>query len=137
GNSPYGNSSYGNSPYGNSSYGNSYGSSPYGDDSYGGGSYSGSSGGGNRYGSGSKPAAGSSSGSSSAPETGLSAGVGNKGAGESGETKTYYAGMKVLHRKFGVGTVVSVKGNSLYVAFDKIGVKELSASLAPLTILKQ
>ncbi len=49
----------------------------------------------------------------------------------------YSVGMRVKHPKFGVGMVVAVKngGNTINVAFDGQGVKELSASLAPLEIL--
>lgn len=49
----------------------------------------------------------------------------------------YAVGMRVRHPKFGVGMIVSVKngGTVLNVAFEGQGVKELSASLAPLTII--
>ena len=49
----------------------------------------------------------------------------------------YSVGMRVRHPKFGVGMVVALKndGNVINVAFDGQGIKELSASLAPLTIL--
>ena len=45
--------------------------------------------------------------------------------------------MRVKHPKFGVGMIVALKngGSILNVAFDGQGVKELSASLAPLTII--
>ena len=57
---------------------------------------------------------------------------GNKTGG-----KSYSVGCKVRHPKFGVGTVIAVKngGNTLNVAFENQGIKELSASIAPLTIL--
>ena len=50
----------------------------------------------------------------------------------------YSVGMKVKHPKFGVGMVIAVKnnGNTVNVAFDGQGIKELSASLAPLEIIK-
>lgn len=50
----------------------------------------------------------------------------------------YEVGMKVRHPKFGIGTVISLKNNggTVNVAFDGQGIKELSASLAPLEILK-
>jgi len=50
----------------------------------------------------------------------------------------YFVGCRVSHPKFGVGMVVSVKngGAVINVAFEGQGIKELSASLAPLTILK-
>lgn len=51
----------------------------------------------------------------------------------------YRVGVKVSHPKFGVGTIVAIKGTSenatLSVAFDGWGIKQLSASLAPLTVL--
>ncbi len=49
----------------------------------------------------------------------------------------YKVGTKVRHAKFGNGTVVAVKngGAVINVAFDGQGIKELSASLAPLTII--
>ena len=47
-------------------------------------------------------------------------------------------GTKVRHAKFGNGTVVAVRngGTVINVAFEGQGIKELSASLAPLTILE-
>lgn len=67
----------------------------------------------------------------------------NKGGATAAKGKTeakdgkYAVGMRVRHPKFGVGMIVSVKngGSVLNVAFEGQGVKELSASLAPLTIL--
>jgi len=49
----------------------------------------------------------------------------------------YTVGMRVRHPKFGVGMIVALKngGSIINVAFDGQGVKELSASLAPLTII--
>ena len=49
----------------------------------------------------------------------------------------YTVGMRVRHAKFGVGMVIAVKngGATINVAFEWQGIKELSASLAPLTIL--
>lgn len=51
--------------------------------------------------------------------------------------KSYAVGTKVRHPKFGIGTVIAVKngGSVINVAFDGQGIKELSASLAPLEIL--
>lgn len=51
--------------------------------------------------------------------------------------KSYAVGTKVRHPKFGLGTVIAVKngGTVINVAFDGQGIKELSASLAPLEIL--
>ena len=54
------------------------------------------------------------------------------------ETAKYTVGTKVRHPKFGNGMVIAIKnnGNTLNVAFDGQGIKELSASLAPLEIIK-
>jgi DNA helicase-2/ATP-dependent DNA helicase PcrA len=58
---------------------------------------------------------------------------------KSGSGKSYSVGMKVKHAKFGMGTVIAVKngGTVINVAFDGQGIKELSASLAPLEIIKE
>ena len=55
-----------------------------------------------------------------------------------GGSGKYSVGMKVKHPKFGFGMVISLKnnGNTINVAFDGQGIKELSASLAPLEIIK-
>ena len=49
-------------------------------------------------------------------------------------------GVKVKHPKFGLGTIVGARGAGsnmiLDVAFENgVGIKQLSASLAPLTVL--
>lgn len=51
--------------------------------------------------------------------------------------KSYAVGQRVMHKKFGVGMIIAIKngGTVLNVAFDGQGIKELSASLAPLEIL--
>ena len=51
--------------------------------------------------------------------------------------KAYAVGCKVSHPKFGIGTVISLKndGAVVIVAFENQGIKELSASIAPLKIL--
>lgn len=56
---------------------------------------------------------------------------------QSGGNKSYAVGQRVMHKKFGVGMIVAIKngGTVLNVAFDGQGIKELSASLAPLEIL--
>ena len=53
------------------------------------------------------------------------------------EGKVYPVGCKVRHPKFGVGTVVAVKngGTVVDIAFDGQGIRELSASIAPLVKL--
>ena len=52
----------------------------------------------------------------------------------------YTLGTKVSHPKFGYGTIVNTRGvgaNMIVdVAFENLGIKQLSAGLAPLTILK-
>lgn len=56
---------------------------------------------------------------------------------KSGNAGKYAVGMRVRHAKFGAGMIIAVKngGNTINVAFEGQGIKELSASLAPLTIL--
>ncbi len=51
--------------------------------------------------------------------------------------KQYSVGCKVRHPKFGVGTVIALKngGAVVDIAFEGQGIKELSASIAPLEIL--
>lgn len=51
--------------------------------------------------------------------------------------KDYYVGQRVRHAKFGIGMIIAIKngGTVLNVAFDGQGIKELSASLAPLEII--
>ena len=63
---------------------------------------------------------------------------GQKKAETSNASGKYSVGMKVKHPKFGFGMVIAVKnnGNTVNVAFDGQGIKELSASLAPLEIVK-
>ncbi len=62
---------------------------------------------------------------------------GKKTLPPSAKSGKYTVGMRVLHPKFGAGMIVAIKngGTTLNVAFENQGVKELSASLAPLTIL--
>jgi len=47
--------------------------------------------------------------------------------------------VRVRHPKFGDGTVVNVRGTGnntiLDIGFEGLGIKQLSASLAPLTII--
>lgn len=52
-------------------------------------------------------------------------------------SKNYYVGCKVRHPKFGTGTVIALKndGSVVNVAFENQGIKELSASIAPLEII--
>ena len=48
-------------------------------------------------------------------------------------------GVKVSHPKFGMGTIVGVRGTGanmiLNIAFENLGIKQLSAGLAPLTVI--
>jgi DNA helicase-2/ATP-dependent DNA helicase PcrA len=55
-----------------------------------------------------------------------------------GGAKNYSVGTKVKHPKFGLGTVIALKngGNTINVAFEGQGIKELSALIAPLEIIK-
>lgn len=54
------------------------------------------------------------------------------------ESGKYAVGTRVRHTKFGVGMVVAVRngGATINVAFEKQGIKELSAAIAPLEIIK-
>jgi DNA helicase-2/ATP-dependent DNA helicase PcrA len=49
-------------------------------------------------------------------------------------------GVSVRHPKFGNGTIVGARGTGanmiLDIAFEGFGIKQLSASLAPLTIIQ-
>lgn len=117
-----GGSSYGGSSYGGSSYGGSYGSS-YGSSSYGGarsGAKTHSQGSGFVYGGVGK----------AAKPTGGSGGK---------DLSSYRAGVRVKHPKFGEGVIVNAHGAGenriLDIAFEGIGIKQLSASLAPLTLV--
>ena len=124
-------SSRGNSSYGGSSYGGSYGAGGYGNSSYGGSSYGSSSYGGTTYG-GNYGAAKKPTGfggmakpkSPTAPTKDLSA---------------FRVNVQVSHPKFGKGTIVNVRGAGsnmiLDVAFAGLGIKQLSAALAPLTVI--
>ena len=134
--------SYGKS-YG-SSYGNSYGNS-YGrrDSAYANGPVTRSVWNGNTYGGGSssstynKPA--------TQPRTGgfVYGGVTSRpqkpAAGTGKDLSAFTIGVKVKHPKFGIGTIVGQRGTGsnmiLDIAFEGLGIKQLSASLAPLTVI--
>ena len=138
----YGNAAYGggryamNDNYGGNTYGNSAPTrSTWGGNSYGSGSYGSS--GGTTYGarpSSAKPA--------SKPSGGVTFGGVNKLINPTQGNKDLSAfkiGVKVEHAKFGVGTIVGSRGTGsnmiIDVAFENgLGIKQLSASLAPLTI---
>ena len=55
------------------------------------------------------------------------------------DLSVFKIGVRVVHPKFGVGTIVNVRGMGantiLDIAFEKLGIKQLSANLAPLTIV--
>ena len=63
---------------------------------------------------------------------------GVKDAKKAQEGGKFTVGMRVKHPKFGMGMIIAVKnnGNTINVAFDGQGIKELSASLAPLEIIR-
>ncbi len=105
-----------NSPVVRSKWGgNSYGGSSYGNTSYG---LSGGKGGGFTYGGASKV---------------------NKPTLTAKDVSVYGIGKKVRHPKFGDGVIVGMRGAGsnmiLDIAFEGLGIKQLSATLAPLTIL--
>ncbi len=55
------------------------------------------------------------------------------------DISVFRTGVKVRHAKFGVGVIIAVRGagsNTIVdVAFEGLGIKQLSATLAPLTVL--
>ena len=53
-------------------------------------------------------------------------------------TGQYSAGVKVTHKKFGLGTVIAVKdgGKVIDVAFSGVGIKSLAVAYAPIEIVK-
>lgn len=112
-----------------SSYGSSRKSS-YGGSSYGKSSY-GSSAGGSYGGYRKSEGAGAAKPFSAASTFG---GVGRSSRKSGGK---YTVGCKVRHPKFGVGVVIALKndGAVVDVAFENQGIKELSASIAPLEII--
>ncbi len=127
--------------YGNNGYRGGYGSdndrqnstitrTKWTGNSYGGGGSYGSS-----YGSKPQPAREQSSGF-------VFGGVGKpapKPLGGGKDLTAYRIGVKVKHPKFGVGTIVNVRGAGantiLDIAFEGLGIKQLSANLAPLTVV--
>ena len=50
----------------------------------------------------------------------------------------YRSGVKVNHKKFGIGTVIAVKdgGRVIDVAFSGVGIKSLAVEYAPIEIVK-
>lgn len=51
------------------------------------------------------------------------------------DTTVLKAGTKVMHKVFGRGMVISIKGEILTIAFDNKGIKKLQADLAPLEVI--
>lgn len=51
---------------------------------------------------------------------------------DNGSIKRYKEGDKVIHNQFGEGMVVQVDGDIIKVAFEGIGIKTISASIAPI-----
>ena len=119
--------------------GNSYGGTSYGANSYGSTSY-----GGTTYGARptTRPSGNNNSNSNTSTSHNAYGGVmkPQKPAATNGKDLSQFTvGKKVKHPKFGVGTIVGARGagNNMIidVAFDGLGIKQLSASLAPLTLL--
>ncbi len=56
------------------------------------------------------------------------------------QNSTYKTGMRVLHIKFGEGTIIAVKesssGQVVDVAFKNVGIKSLASQYAPLKVIK-
>ena len=135
---------YGNSNYGASRFPSSRSSySSYGSRNNYGSSYSSKSSYGSSPSYGAKPSYGSSSyGSSNSGFTFGGTGLRKpqpKPAAPTKDLSAFRIGVKVRHPKFGNGTIVNMRGAGsnciLDVAFEGIGIKQLSASLAPLTVL--
>ncbi len=96
--------------------------------------------GGNSYGGGSTYS-GSSYGSSSGKSGGFTYGGAkiSKPTLTAKDVSVYAIGKKVRHPKFGDGMIVGMRGAGsnmiLDIAFENLGIKQLSASLAPLTVI--
>ena len=145
----YGNSAYTGGRYGSNddfggrktSYGGGYGGNSYGN-SYGGKTYGGNAtitrkpwNGGTTYGSQtSKPTP------TKQTAARVFGGVGKPApTAPTKDLSVFSLGKKVMHPKFGEGTIVGMRGTGsnmiLDIAFDGLGIKQLSASLAPLTVV--
>lgn len=136
--------------YGGSSYGNNYGGSAYQNSAPKRSAWNGNNYGGSSYGSGSYGLASGTTygartgGASKNPSAygGVTYGSINKltkPAAGNKDLSVFQIGVRVQHAKFGVGTIVGVRGvgsNMIVdVAFENgLGIKQLSASLAPLTV---
>ena len=149
----YGNSAYGGGRYemkGNygSSYGSSYGGKRYNDSDRSSTiisrrPWNGGSGYGNSYGS--SQSYGNTTHSKSGSGGGFTyGGISRstdkpKPTGSGKDLSAFKIGVKVKHPKFGMGTIINARGTGsnmiLDIAFEGLGIKQLSASLAPLTVL--
>ena len=143
--------SYGNSAYGGGRYAMNDGRSGLGGASYGGyksyGDTSRQNSGVTRSTWNKATYGGSSYGSSTSSNTQKSSGFVYGGVGKATPAKTvggkdlsaFQTGVKVRHPKFGAGTIISVRGVGsnmiLDIAFEGLGIKQLSATLAPLTVI--
>jgi DNA helicase-2/ATP-dependent DNA helicase PcrA len=62
-----------------------------------------------------------------------------KPIGATKDISVFRTGVKVKHPKFGIGTIINVRGAGsntiLDIAFEGLGIKQLSANLAPLSVL--
>ena len=140
---------YGSS-YGGNSYGRSYGDSSRSNSGVTRSTWNGNSssyGGSSSYGSSSSYSNNSSYGASahktgganSFTYGGISRAPMKQTAGTGKDLSKFRIGAKVKHPKFGEGTIVNVRGvgsNMIVdIAFEGLGIKQLSASLAPLTII--
>lgn len=71
---------------------------------------------------------------------GVGSGTSKPKANGGKDLSAFKTGVQVEHPKFGLGTIVNVRGAGanmiLDIAFAGLGIKQLSASLAPLTIKK-
>ena len=160
----YGNSAYGvgryasNDDYGGKKssfgggYGSSYGGRSYGDSSrsnsaptrsvWNGNSYGGSSTYGSSYTSSYTASHTSQNTQTTQKKSGfVYGGIGSAKPMATGgkDLSAYRAGVKVRHPKFGEGTIISARGVGsnmiLDIAFEGLGIKQLSASLAPLSLV--
>jgi DNA helicase-2/ATP-dependent DNA helicase PcrA len=79
-------------------------------------------------------------GGSSTPKTAYGSATSKlKSSAPQKDLSVFKIGVEVQHPKFGKGTIVGVRGTAgsmiLDIAFAGLGIKQLSASLAPLTVL--
>ncbi|MEG1710586.1 MAG: UvrD-helicase domain-containing protein [Clostridia bacterium] len=62
----------------------------------------------------------------------VNSGFKNAAKTEKAFVNIYTPGMKIVHKMFGVGTVIAAKDENIDVAFNKIGVKTLAIKFAPI-----